>query len=77
MSVERWSRDPAGGLGVSFFVTGLRWILNCISFQHSNLPYFKTSMILKYLRADYTVNSNVVFLLYTHRDDCLIILNII
>ena len=38
-SVERWSRDPvsrvqfpAGGLGVSFFVTGSGWVLECISF---------------------------------------------
>ena len=46
-SVERWSRDPGydsqpEGLGVAFFATSPGWVLNCISFWHSNLPYFKT-----------------------------------
>ena len=43
-----WSRDPgsrvqfpAGDLGVAFFATGPGWVLKCISFRHSNLPYFK------------------------------------
>ena len=31
-SVEHWSRDPAGGLGVAFFATGPGWVLKCISF---------------------------------------------
>ena len=29
-SVEHWSRDPAGGLGVAFFATGPGWVLKCI-----------------------------------------------
>ena len=52
-SVERWSSDagscvqfPAGGLGVVFFATGPGWFLKCISFSHSNLPYFKTIYLL-------------------------------
>ena len=32
------------GLGVAFFTTGPGSVLKCMSFQHSNLPYFKTSM---------------------------------
>ena len=28
-------------LELHFFATGLGWILKCIYFSHSNLPYFK------------------------------------
>ena len=31
---------PAGGLGVVFFATGPGGSVKCISFWHSNLPYF-------------------------------------
>ena len=31
----------ASGFGVAFLATGLGWVLKCISFWHSNLPYFK------------------------------------
>ena len=30
----------AGVLGVAFFATGSGWVLKCISFCHSNFPYF-------------------------------------
>ena len=50
--VERWSRDagsrvqfPAGGFGVAFFATGPGWVLKCIFFWHSNLPYFKIYLL--------------------------------
>ena len=35
------SIGPAGGLGVAFFATSPGWVLNCISFWNSNLPYLK------------------------------------
>ena len=31
----------ASGFGVAFLATGLGWVLKCISFWHSNLPYLK------------------------------------
>ena len=34
-----------GGLGVAFFATGPCWVLKCISFWHSTLPYFKKKCI--------------------------------
>ena len=50
-SVEHWSRNPgsrvqlpARGLGVAFVVTGPGWVLKCIYFWHSNLPYFKNNL---------------------------------
>ena len=30
---------PVRGLGVAFFATGPGWVLKCMSFWHSNLPY--------------------------------------
>ena len=50
-SIECWSRDwgsrvqfPAGDLGVSFFATGPSWVLKCMFFWQSNLPYFKNNL---------------------------------
>ena len=70
---ERWSRDPgswvqfpAGCLGVAFFATGSGWVLKCISFWHSNLPYFEkihlltTSVNGKYYLEHTTVNKMAV-----------------
>ena len=38
---------PAGGLEVAFFAAGPVWVLKCISFWRSNLPYFKKYLIGK------------------------------
>ena len=37
----RGFNSQPGGLGVAFYATGPSWVLKCISFWHSNLPYFK------------------------------------
>ena len=65
-SVEHWSRDPglrvrfpAGGLEVAFFAAGPVWVLKCISFWRTNLPYFKKYLIGKTFPMQLSVESCV------------------
>ena len=33
-----------------YFLTGPGWVLKCISFWHSNLPYFKKSILVLFVK---------------------------